>query len=232
MSQLSPNAIQPNQPFGRQTGQPFRPATTRGARRWLLLGPIALMLIGGGLVLYPFIPAIKYSLKKPQPSIPYQTKLSTKDTQNPVLKALPSLPTVENKPTPKDNRIVIPSINVDMSILEGPDEKTLNRGGIWHIPKTSDPAKGGNFVVSGHRWQYLPPSSTTLYLLDKVKNGEPVIVYWHGTEYDYHIVRRDVVDPSRVDILNPTPKPQLTIFTCTPVFSTKQRLVLFGELIS
>ena len=192
------------------------------------------MLIGGGLVLYPFIPAIQYALHKPEPTIPYQTKLvdQANGQPNKAFDALASLPVVENKPIPKDNRIVIPSINVDMSILEGPDERTLNRGGIWHIPKTSDPEKGGNFVVSGHRWQYLPPSSMTLYLLDKVKDGEPIIVYWKGMEYDYRIVSREVVDPSRVDILNPTPAPRLTIFTCTPVFSTKQRLVLYGELIS
>ena len=190
------------------------------------------MLIGGALVLYPFIPAIKYRFHRPTPTIPYQTKLVQGQTSNPVLGALATLPEVGNKPTPPDNRLVVPSINVDMSILEGPTQKTLDRGGIWHIPKTSDPTQGGNMVLSGHRWQYLPPSSTTLYLLDKVKDGEPVIVYWHGVEYDYRIVGREIVNPTRVDILNNTEEPRLTIFTCTPLFSTKQRLVLYGQLIS
>lgn len=223
------------EPSPNQTHIPTNPRTRpqrSGARRWLVIGPIVLMVIGAGLLMYPFLPAIKFALTKPDPVLPYRTRLATADGNNPILGSLAMLPVVENKPIPKENRFVIPSINIDMAIHEGATEKTLDRGGIWHIPNTSDPARGGNFVVSGHRWQYLPPSNSTLYLLDKVKDGEPVIVYWQGVEYDYKIVGREIVDPNRVDILNNTPEPRLTIFTCTPLFSTKQRLVLYGELIS
>lgn len=195
-----------------------------------MLLSLLLIIIGGGLILYPLLPAIRYAVVKPAPVLPYQTKLTQTDKAG-ALAALPGLPVVENKPLPAGNRMVIPSIGVDMPILEGPDQSTLDRGGIWRIPGTSDPIKGGNMVLSGHRWQYLPPSSLTLYLLDKVKNGEPVLVYWQGQEYDYVITRRDVVSPDRVDILANTPEPRLTIFTCTPVFSTKFRLVLYGTLI-
>ncbi|MBI2984670.1 MAG: class E sortase [Candidatus Kerfeldbacteria bacterium] len=191
-----------------------------------------LILIGTVIVAYPFIPAIRFALLKPSPVLPYTTKLTDRPAGQTALAALPSLPVVKNKPVPSGNRIVIPSIGVDMPILEGPTQRVLDRGGIWHIPNTSDPIRGGNMVLSGHRWQYLPPSSTTLYLLDKVKDGEPIIVYWQGQEYDYRVASRDVVSPDRVEILNDTPQPKLTIFTCTPLFSTKQRLVLYGELIS
>lgn len=184
------------------------------------------------LVAYPFLPGLKFALLRPRPTLPYQTRLTALAQSTSPLRNLASLPVVANKPVPSANRLVIPSINVNMPILEGPTEKVLDRGGIWHLPKTSDPVKGGNMVVSGHRWMYLPPSSTTLYLLDKVKTGEPVIVYWRGQEYDYQIYAREVVNPTRTDILNATAEPRLTIFTCTPLFSTKQRLVLYGHLIS
>lgn len=204
----------------------------RRAGRWLWVVPLLLVVVGGELVLYPFIPALRFAILKPAPILPYETKLT--NTPNGPLSALAELPAIPDKPKPKPagNRLVIPSIGVDMPILEGPTEQTLNRGGIWHIPNTSDPIRGGNMVLSGHRWQYLPPSSMTLYLLDKVKNGEPVLVYWRGQEFDYTIAKREIVNPDRVDILNNTSQPQLTIFTCTPLFSTKQRLVLFGQLIS
>lgn len=191
--------------------------------------PIGLILIGVVIISYPLWPGVKFALTKPRPVLPFHSRLTS--TPN-ALSSLPSLPVVIDQAIPKDNRLVIPSIGINMPILEGPTEKTLDRGGIWHIPKTSDPVKGGNIVLSGHRWQYLPPSSTTLYLLDKVRVGEPVLVYWRGHEYDYSIVDRQVVNPNRVDILNDTADPRLTIFTCTPLFSTKQRLVLFGQLIS
>lgn len=195
-----------------------------------LILALILLLTGGVIVSYPFWPGIKYALARPTPVLPYKTALS--GTSNLTSLHLPSLPVVSNKPVPKDNRLVIPSIGVDMPIYEGATQKTLDRGGLWHIPNTSDPVLAGNMVLSGHRWQYRPPSSTTLYLLDKVKVGEPMVLYWHGQEYDYTITAEDIVNPDRVDILNNTDQPQLTIFTCTPLFSIKQRLVIYGKLIS
>jgi LPXTG-site transpeptidase (sortase) family protein len=185
-------------------------------RRWLAG---ILIIIGAGIIVYPFVPRLIYYLHHPTPTLPYVTRLTANSA---VIKDLPHLPTIENKPVPKENRLLI---------LEGPNERTLDRGGIWHIPGTATPDQNGNFVVSGHRWQYLPPSSLTLYLLDKVKNGDPVIVYWRGLEYDYRIYGRATITPDRTDIQAPTNGPRLTIYTCTPLFSTKYRLVLFGQLI-
>lgn len=227
MTEIRPNASPALHPF-HALG---RAVTRSGAGRWIRWWPWLLIIVGGGLVLYPFLPALRFTLTKPVPVLPYRTQLSAQTVGNP-LGQLPRLPVIGDKPIPRENRLVIPSIGVDMPILEGPDQRVLDRGGIWHIPKTSDPIRGGNMVLSGHRWQYLPPSSMTLYLLDKVKNGQPVIVYWRGKEYDYVITGREIVTPDRVDILNDTSEPRLTIFTCTPLFSTKQRLVLYGQLIS
>lgn len=205
------------------------PAKKRRGGAWA--AGLAMIIIGGALVFYPFWPKVEFALSKKQSLFPYATRL-TNNGQLASTVSLSRLPVAENKPTPSDNRLVIPSIGVDMPILEGPTQKVLDRGGIWRIPGTSNPSQGSNTVLSGHRWQYLPPSGRTLYLLDKVQVGEPVIVYWEGQEYDYRITQREVVDPSRTDIQDPTDVPQLTIFTCTPLFSTKQRLVLYGELIS
>lgn len=206
-----------------------QPAPSRIAGRWPVLGAAVMMLVGGLVVAYPFVPAVSYALRKPTPSLPYASKLVAAGRAAP---AGLSLPTIGTKPIPKDNRLVIPAIGVDMPIIEGKDEKVLYRGGAWRIPTSSTPDQGGNTVLSGHRWQYRPPSNRTLYLLDKVKEGDLVVVYWRGREYDYKIVGHEVVAPNRVDILAKTDQPRLTIFTCTPLFSTKQRLVLYGQLIS
>lgn len=188
-----------------------------------------LLTVGTGLVLYPLVPRIQYALHRPTPTVPYTTRLTADSS---FFSDLHQLPVIENKPIPPGNRLVIPSIGTDMDIMEGKDQKVLDRGGIWHIPDTSSPDKQGNTVLSGHRWQYLPPSSRTLYLLDKVKIGEPIIVYWQGKEYDYRVTDRKIVTPDQTEILNNTTEPQLTIYTCTPLFSTKQRLVLIASLIT
>lgn len=221
------------------------PSASRRRRRWILAIPIACILVGAGIVLYPFFPKVGYALHKPDQVLPYESNLLNKTAKvttlpgtNAVNGSAAITPRVKGinakatKPKPKTNRLVIPSIGVDMPILEGPTEKTLDRGGAWHIPNTSDPVKGGNFVISGHRWKYLPPSSMTLYLLDKVQDGDPIIVYWQGVEYDYIVTGHKIVNPNQTDILNDTAQPRLTVFTCTPLFSTARRLVLFADLIS
>ncbi len=200
-------------------------SATRRIRR--IIGGVAVIL-GLAIIGYPFLPRLLYAIKKPHPTVPYTTRLSATDA---AFATLPSLPDIADRPVPKENRLIIPRIGVNMPILEGPDERVLDRGGIWHIPNTSTPIERSNVVLSGHRWQYLPPSSTTLYLLDKVQDGDPVILYWDGVEYDYRISGRETVRPDQTEILAPTDGPRLTIFTCTPLFSTKYRLVLYGQLI-
>lgn len=194
-------------------------------RHWLTprrgLG-LALIVIGLVLLGYPFFPWVRYAVLRPKPAVPYTTKLAG-TSYLPV--AGPREPT-----KPQGNRLVIPKIGVDVPIVEGPTETALWRG-VWRIPGTSSPDKGGNTVLSGHRFQYRPPNSSTLYLLDRLQNGDPIIVYWNDQEYDYVVRERRVVNPDAVEILAPTDKPQLTIFTCTPLFTTKQRLVLIAEPI-
>ncbi len=186
---------------------------------------ISLIVLGVGIVLYPFSPWIRYTIFKPEPVYPYATKLADAKTTLPVVGNKTVVPKTNS--IPADDRLVIPKIGVDVTIVPGQDERALEKG-IWHIPNTSSPDRGGNTVLSGHRFRYLA-GPKTLYLLDQMEIGDVIIVYWKGIEYDYKVVARRIVNPDAVEILDPTPEPQLTIFTCTPVFSTRQRLVLFAK---
>lgn len=116
-----------------------------------------------------------------------------------------------------------------MPIVEGKDESSLFRGS-WRIPSTSTPDQGGNTVLTVHRFQYLV-GPNTLALADQLTTGDTIIVYWKQSsdkivEYDYKIERTFLVTPDRVDILDNSPDPMLTLFTCAPMFSTKNRLVI------
>lgn len=206
-------------PNGRKRTVPW----WRRSRKTRISLSVSAIIIGAAIIAIPFSPWIIYHTFRPSPAYPYPTKLT--GTQY-----LPELPDVTKQKTssiPSDNRLVIPKIGVDNSIVEGKDDRALLRG-IWHLPNTSTPDKGGNTVLTGHRFQYLA-GPRTLYLLDQMKVGDIVIVYWQGKEYDYSIKERRIVNPDAVEILNNTDTPRLTIFTCTPLFSTKQRLVLIAE---
>lgn len=204
------------------------PRPSRSARPRLLIGA-GLLLLGILVLAYPFLPTILYRLHKPSQNIPFQVDAATAALLS---SSLGHLPTVNDKPIPGGNRLVIPRIGVNVPILEGSDERVLDRGGVWHIPNTGTPDAPGNVVLSGHRWKYLPPSSLTLYLLDKVQDGDAILVTWNGKLYTYKVRGREVVTPDRTDILTATSNPQLTIFTCTPLYSTSHRLVLYADLIS
>ena len=195
-------------------------------------GAIALIALGAAILVYPFLPLLRYELFHPAPVYPYQTKLSNLATGDP-LKPVSQLPDVKER-QPTDSRLVIPKIGVNIKIVEGGDESALYRGS-WHIPNTSTPPQGGNTVLTVHRFQYLA-GPNTLALADKLEVGDVIIVYWKTgadtvTEYDYRITETKLVQPNQVEILNNTPTPRLTVFTCAPMFSTKQRLVLIAEPI-
>jgi len=193
--------------------------------RIIRIAGLIIIVIGIVFLFYPFWPQVEYAINPPKTnSYPYPTKLQGTNTNQ------TGKPTIADK-IPGDNRVVIPKIGVDMKIVEGTDEKIALNQGAWRYPTTSMPNKGGNTVITGHRFKYRPPSKETFYLLDKLEKGDKFIVYWQGIEYDYEITETKVVEKNAVEILNDTEDPIVTLFTCTPLFTTKQRLVVIGKLL-
>lgn len=127
------------------------------------------------------------------------------------------------------NHLVIPSLRLDKPIYDNPDPKTLDLG-VWLRPETSTPDKGSNTVLSGHRWLYNNPSSAVFYNLDKVKQGDHVIMVWDGKIYVYVIGEIKTVLPTAVEVEDPTDTERLTLYTCTPLWTATHRLVLVGNL--
>lgn len=136
---------------------------------------------------------------------------------------------VKNQPVIQ-NRLVLASAGVNMPLFLSDNDKVLTKGG-WMYSSNSTPDKGGNTVIFGHRWLYKPPVKNTFYNLDKVKVGDQFSINWNGTTYNYQVSDIKIVNPTDVYVLNPTDSAQVTLITCTPLFSTKQRLVVVGKLI-
>lgn len=123
----------------------------------------------------------------------------------------------------EDNRVTIPSILVNAPFLQG-SEDVLNSA-LWHRPGTGNPAQGGNMVLAGHRFQFTS-GPKTLYHLDKVKVGDDIMVSWEGEVYKYVVYEMVEVAPTAVEIEQETTNHILTIYTCTPLWSADQRLVI------
>ena len=63
------------------------------------------------------------------------------------------------------DRLLIPKIGVNAPIVESSNANYGLSKGSWLVPNTSTPDKGGNTVITGHRFKYLPPNNLTFFLL-------------------------------------------------------------------
>lgn len=146
---------------------------------------------------------------------------------------------------PADDRIYIPSIDKNIPLVSVPNHQNwqqlehniqdgLQDGVVVH-PVSHEPGSFGNFFVTGHSSYYSwdPGRFKDVFaLLHEVEIGDTVEVFWHGQKYVYEIGERNVVDPTEISVLNqPTNKAIITLMTCTPVGTNKQRLILTGELM-
>jgi len=99
----------------------------------------------------------------------------------------------------------------------------VSRDGASHLNTSQVPGNDGNIVIYGHN------KSNILGSLNSVKIGDEVVVTTRDNEnHIYKVKSIEVVSPSRVDVINPTDKEVLTIYTCTGLLDSK-RLVVKAE---
>jgi len=133
----------------------------------------------------------------------------------------------ERESHPQLNTLVIPSLNLQEVIYEGNTEAVLDNG-VWRRPMTSSPEKGSNTALAGHRFDHR--GGSVFYHLDKIRMNNKLIVYWEDKKYTYKVDRIQEVPPSAVAIEAPTEENRLTLYTCTPLWTAKNRLVVSARL--
>lgn len=210
--------------------------TLRSNRLYTLLGCI-LIVSGAVIGLYPFFPSIHYRLthlqEEPAPIafsesdfLPDSEDVEGQET--PTEEPSAPAPTQQNRPTGgANNTLKIEKIGVSMPIVEG-SVSALERG-AWRLPLSATPGHIGNTIISAHRYKYLPPSSKTFYLLDKLKVGDTFTITWEGKTYRYGIDTREIRAANDLDMLKDTFDRRVTLITCNPLFSTKERLIVSGR---
>jgi len=129
---------------------------------------------------------------------------------------------------PAENRLIVPSMQLDATIYDGQSAATLSKG-LWRRPLSSTPDKGGNTVIAGHRFTYTNPKGI-FYYLNKVQIGEQIGVYWQGTKYVYKVTGIRIVPPTEISVESPTADARLTLYTCTPLWAPHQRLIIIAKL--
>jgi len=131
--------------------------------------------------------------------------------------------------------IVIPSIDIDFIVVEGPPGSFQSfswteqlKKGPTHYPDSADPWDGtGRVAIAGHRTTYLHPFLN----LDRVQPGDRIrLLTKHGT-FVYEIDRNFVLPAAGSGVvLEQTERPTLVLTTCHPKYSSRERLIVTATL--
>ena len=122
-------------------------------------------------------------------------------------------------------RLTILSANINHYVVFGATNKKLEYG-PGYILGTSLPGSGGNFAIAGHRTTYGAPFGN----LDRVQVGETIIFQTNTNQYKYKVIDVKIISPEDNYVLENYGDDRITLTTCHPKFSAKQRLVVIGQL--
>lgn len=135
----------------------------------------------------------------------------------------------------------IPRIGLTAPVAEGTSKGgVLDRGYVGHYTRTAQAGQAGNFALAGHRNTHGEPFRR----IDRLRGGDRITVETRDAVYTYTVGKRlDRTAPSDSGVIAPVPRSNihtsvgysepgyyLTLTTCTPEFSSRHRLVVWGQL--
>ncbi|UKS55733.1 class D sortase [Exiguobacterium acetylicum] len=117
----------------------------------------------------------------------------------------------------------VPSLEMELPVLEGVDDATLAKG-IGHHPETAFPGQGDRIFLAGH-------NDTTFSKISKLKKGDEVVLYLANGSYRYVMQSSEIVDYKDTRVLESTKQESLVVSTCYPFYnvtnSTERYLIYF-----
>ncbi|KKQ92429.1 MAG: Peptidase C60 sortase A and B [Candidatus Woesebacteria bacterium GW2011_GWA2_40_7] len=128
---------------------------------------------------------------------------------------------IENVDSPVE--IIIPSIKIDLKVEPG-----QIKDGVWQISGSSAtflttsaaPRTEGNMVIYGHNKKVIFGNLPYLSLGQRI-----VIKTKSGKIYNYVVDQKYFVGPDRVDLVSPSDKEELTIYTCYGLFDGQRAVI-------
>ncbi len=133
-------------------------------------------------------------------------------------------PVIEGDPIA---RLELPRIGVDKIVVAGVDKSDLKKG-PGHYPETPLPGQLGNSAIAGHRTTFGQP----FFDVDKLENGDEIIVTTLSGRYVYRVTGQEIVSPSDYHVISTTDptRATLTLTSCHPKYTARERIIVFAEL--
>jgi len=144
----------------------------------------------------------------------------------PLVQSMPA--PVIPKPSPAHaQRIFIPAIWESAApVVQGDGWEQLKKGVGQHIG-TANPGEVGNVVLSAHNDIF----GELFRYLDKLKPGDEIILSTGARDFTYKVTGTRIVEPTEVSVMDPTPRPTVTLISCYPYLIDTERIVVSGELV-
>lgn len=119
-------------------------------------------------------------------------------------------------------------------VSNGVGDYVLDNLGIGHYPTTQAPGEIGNFAVAAHRQTH----GQVFWDIDKLHEGDKIYLQTKEGYYTYSWFETEIVAPTDGEVLLPVPKQPgvsakdsiLTMTSCHPKYTTKQRIVAYSKL--
>ena len=149
---------------------------------------------------------------------------------------------------PPTNRIVIPSINLDVPLVESRIQNSKDfsetafdadlENGVVKYPTTPNPWEWGNSFFFGHTSQEYwkkNPYGTVFRNIPQLKPWETIQIVRDGVLYEYKVVDTVIVKPKDVSdsYMNfwSADKEYITLMWCYPIWRADKRMMVFAERI-
>lgn len=138
--------------------------------------------------------------------------------------------------------IRIPRLGLVAPVAQGVGKSgVLDKGYVGHYPRTAQPGQAGNFALAGHRNTHGEP----FRYINRLRRGDRIAVETRDAVYTYTVDRtlartsaRDSGVIAAVPRSNVKPYAgyttagsYVTLTTCTPEFTSRYRLVVWGKLM-
>lgn len=125
-------------------------------------------------------------------------------------------------------QLQIPKIDLDEYVVSGTDQDDLAKG-PGHYLGTAMPGQAGNVAIAGHRTTHGAPFNR----LAELAVGDPIyLTTTTGQRLTYIVSATPVpVSPSDVSVLNNFGDNRLTLTTCNPEYSARQRLIVVAAYL-
>jgi sortase A len=120
----------------------------------------------------------------------------------------------------------IPRLGLEVPVLEGTDDLTLNRG-VGHISGTGIPGGQGNIGIAGHRDGFFR-------VLKDIRQGDTIELTTPTSTDVYKVDLIVLVAPNDVSVLQPRSSPSLTLVTCYPFYfigNAPQRYIVQASIV-